>query len=125
MGRGRVFRRAVLVAGAAGSIILMLIAGRRNPSWILRLLFAGWVLSPFVAAAFADVLSERRPEFWQRSLHVAMVVLTVASLAIYGYMAFGHPSVKLGFVFLVVPFASLLLMVVIAAIAIRIPPTTD
>ena len=35
------------------------------------------------------------------------------------------PVGLLAFVFLVVPFASLLLMVVIAAIAIRIPPTTD
>src|SRR5262245_21009562 len=44
-----------VVAGAGGSLGLMLYAGRRNPSWILLLLFAIWVLSPFVAAVLANV----------------------------------------------------------------------
>lgn len=38
-----------VVAGAGGSIGLMLWAGHRNPSRLLIVLFAIWVLSPFVA----------------------------------------------------------------------------
>ena len=37
------------VAGAVGSVGLMLRAGHRNDSPILLALFAIWVLSPFVA----------------------------------------------------------------------------
>lgn len=39
-----------MLAGAAGSITLMLHAGRRQQSRVLMLLFGAWVLSPFVAA---------------------------------------------------------------------------
>ncbi|HEX7198860.1 MAG TPA: hypothetical protein VF213_05265, partial [Dongiaceae bacterium] len=49
-------RRAALIAalaGAAGSLGLMHRAGHRNPSRLLVLLFALWVLSPFTALVWA------------------------------------------------------------------------
>ena len=45
------------VAGAAGSIALMLRAGRRSPRLLIAL-FTIWVLSPFVALAWANMVSK-------------------------------------------------------------------
>jgi hypothetical protein len=111
-----------LLAGAAGSIGLMLLAGHRNPSRLLIALFAFWVLSPFVVLVWANIVSKRWPVLTRASLYVVMLVITLGSLAIYGALAFGSLRAKTGFVFLVVPAASWLLtatVVPIAALASR------
>jgi hypothetical protein len=92
-------------------------AGRHQNSLILMLLFAVWVLSPFAAAVWANVVSQRWSVLTRATLNVAMLVLTVGSLAIYGEVAFGRPRAKIGFVFLVVPLASWLLMALVVSIA--------
>ena len=117
-----VLRTAALIAvlaGAAGSVGLMLRAGRRNRSQILLLLLFGiWVLSPFVAAFLAHVFSKRWPGVTRATLYAAMLALTVGSLAIYGDFVFGRLQAKAGFVFLVVPFASWLLIGIVGAMVI-------
>ena len=50
-----------VLAGAAGSVGLMLHAGRHNASRILLALFALWVLSPFMALLLVNVISKRWP----------------------------------------------------------------
>ena len=45
-----------VVAGAVGSVGLMLRAGRSTPR-LLLVLFVIWVLSPFVALAWANMVS--------------------------------------------------------------------
>lgn len=113
-------RGAALIAvpaGGVGSVGLMLRAGRHNDSRVLLLLFGIWVLSPFIAALLANVALKHRSVVTRAALYVMMLVLTLGSLAIYGYVAFGHPRVKTGFVFLVVPFASWLLTTVVVAMA--------
>jgi hypothetical protein len=105
------------LAGAASSLGLMLYAGRHQNSRILLLLFAGWVLSPFMAAVLANVVSQRWPVFTRATLNVTMLVLTLGSVAIYGDAAFGHPRAKIGFIFLMVPLASWLLIAVVVPIA--------
>jgi hypothetical protein len=115
----RVLRGAALVAlvaGAGGSLGLMLHAGHHQPSRVLMLLFAVWVLSPFIAAVLAHIVSKRWSPLTRVTLSVVMLVLTVGSLIIYGNTAFGHSTAKVGFVFLVVPLASWL----VAAIALPI-----
>ena len=42
-----------VLAGAVGSVGLMLYVGRRNHSRVLLVLFALWVLSPFAALGWA------------------------------------------------------------------------
>jgi hypothetical protein len=119
-GRLSVLRGAALIAvlaGAAGSVGLMLRAGRRNDSLALLLVFGIWVLFPFMTAVLADMVSKHWSVVARGTLYILLVVLTLGSLAIYGYVAFGHPSVKTGFVFLVVPFASLLLIALVVALA--------
>jgi hypothetical protein len=116
----RILRGAALVAvlaGAGGSLALMLHAGRHQNSLILLLLFAVWVLSPFIAAVFASSVSERWSVLTRATLSVVMLVLTLGSLILYGEVAFGNLKVKIGFVFLVVPMASWLLAAIVVPIA--------
>ena len=119
-GFARVLRGAALVAvvaGAGGSLGLMLHAGRHQPSRVLMLLFAVWVLSPFMAALLAHIVSKRWSLLTRLTLSVVILVLTVGSLIIYGNTAFGHSTAKVGFVFLVVPLASWLVAAIVLPIA--------
>jgi len=113
-----VLRAAALIAlpaGAAGSLGFMLRAGHQNPSRVLLVLFAIWVLSPFVALVFALIVSKDWSVLTRATLHGVILILTVSSLAIYGDVAFGPPRTKTAFAFVVVPPASWL------QIAITIP----
>lgn len=105
-----------VLAGSAGSVGLMLRAGRHSPR-ILLAPFTIWVLSPFVALVWANVVSKRWSVLTQATLYVVMLVLTLTSLAIYGGVAFGHLRAKIGFVFLVVPLASWLLIAILLPIS--------
>ena len=98
-------RAAALVAslvGAVGSVSLMLYAGRRNNSRTLMLFMAIWVLSPFIALAWATLISKHWPALTQATISGAMLVLTLVSLTIYGLDAL-RPAKKAAFVFVVVP----------------------
>jgi hypothetical protein len=113
------WRRAALVAvlaGAVGSVGLMLRAGRRTPG-ILLVLFIGWVLSPFVALALADILSRRWSIRARATLYGMMLILALGSLGLYGGVVSMPPGSKPAFVFLVVPLGSWLLMTIVGAIA--------
>ena len=106
-----------VLAGSAGSLALMLHAGRRQESRVLMLLFGIWVLSPFVAAVVASSVSKRWTVVTRATLYIVIVVLSVSSLAIYGSVAFGYSKAKAGFIFLVVPLASWLLIAAGVAMA--------
>jgi hypothetical protein len=115
-----VLRAAALIAllvGAVGSVGMMLRAGHRNPSRLLIVLFTLWVLSPFMALVLANVASKRWSVLTRATLYVAMLVITFGSLAIYGALAFGPLRAKTGFVYLVVPAASWLLITIVVTIA--------
>ena len=114
------FHAAALIAvlaGALGSVGLMLHAGHRNPSRLLLVLFALWVLSPFIALVLANMVSKRWPVLTRAALYTVMLVLTLGSLAIYGDVALGPPRTKAAFVFVVVPPASWLLIAIVVPIA--------
>ena len=107
----------VVLAGAVGSLGLMLYAGRRNSSQLLIVLFALWVLSPYVALVLGDVVSKRWPVLIRVTLYGLMLVLTLGSLAAYGVVALGPPRAQAAFVFVVVPPASWLLIAMDVSIA--------
>jgi hypothetical protein len=116
----RALRAAALIAalaGGSGSIVLMLHAGRHQNSKILLILFTIWVLSPFVALVLADGFSKCWPVRARLTLYRMMLVLTLASLAIYGYDAWRPLKAQRAFVFLVVPLASWLLIAIVATAA--------
>jgi len=105
------------LAGAGGSIGLMLRVGHRNNSRILLLLFGIWVLSPFMSLVLANLLAKRWSVLTRTTLYGVTLVLTMGSLAIYGDVAFGPSRAKPAFLFLVVPLASWLLIAIAVAIA--------
>ena len=114
------FHAAALIAvlaGAVGSVGLMLHAGHRNPSRLLLVLFALWVLSPFIALVLANMVAKHWSVLTRATLYTVMLVLTVGSLAIYGDVALGPPRTKGAFVFVVVPPASWLLIAIVVPIA--------
>src|SRR5437764_448822 len=84
----------------------MLHVGRRNPSRVLLVLFAMWVLSPFVGLALAASGSQRWLVAARERVHVVMVIVALASLVIYGRVALGPPRPRPAAAFLVVPLAS-------------------
>jgi hypothetical protein len=116
-----VLRAAALIAvlaGAAGSVGLMLHAGRRKHSpRLLLALFAIWVLSPFVALVFANIASKGWSVITRATLYSVMLVLTLGSLAIYGDVALAPLTAKTVPVFVIVPPASWLLIAIVVPIA--------
>jgi hypothetical protein len=107
----RATARVALIAGAAGSIALMLRAGARQRSLLLILLFTGWVLSPFLGLALANLRAARWPPRVRTALHATMVAVSFLCLTLYGMHAV-RGAMKAGFVYLVVPAAAWFLIVV-------------
>jgi hypothetical protein len=105
-----------LVAGAGGSVGLTLRAGRTTPG-LLLLLFVVWVLSPFVALAWANMVSQRWPVLTRATIHCVTLVIALGSLAIYGDLALPPTGSARAFVFVVVPPGSWLLMAIVVPIA--------
>ena len=106
-----------MLAGAAGSIALLLRAGQRNNSRLLMVLMTIWVLSPFVALLCASAVSKRWRVSTRTTLHSLMLVVAPGSLVIYGLDAVKPLNEKAAFVFVVVPLVSLLLSLVVLAAA--------
>ncbi len=105
-----------IVAGALGSVGLMLWVGHRNPSRVLLVLFAIWDLSPFMALLLADIVSKRWSVLTRATLYGVMLIITLGSLAFYGDVVW-RPRPQPAFVFLVVPLGSWLLMMIVIPIA--------
>lgn len=105
-----------VVAGALGSVGLMLWVGRRNPSRVLLVLFAIWDLSPFIALVLADIVSKRWSVLTRATLYGLMLILALSSLAFYGDVVL-RPRPQPAFLFLVVPLGSWLLMMIVVPIA--------
>src|SRR5579872_6160809 len=93
-GRLRAAARMAVVVGAAGSVGLMLHAGRGNPSRVLLTLFTLWVLAPFLAAVLSDMASKRWPAHARTALYSGTLFFTLVSLMIYGVVALGPPREK-------------------------------
>ena len=104
-----------VVAGAAGSVGLMLRAG--HPPLFLLVLFTGWVLSPFVAVVVADMASKRWSVLTRTTLHGVMLILTLGSLVCYGGLVSMPPGTRPAALFLLVPLASWLLLAIALALS--------
>ena len=107
------------LVGAAGSFGFMLYTGRRNESIVLLVLFAVWVLAPFVGLLLAFAISKRRSVPTPAMIYWLMLILSSASLAVYGYVALGPPRAQPAFAFLVVPPASWLLIAIVGLLSAR------
>lgn len=101
----------VMLTGALASLGLMFYIGRRQPSWILIVLFTGWVLGPYAGLLIADRASGRWSPVARLALYCVMLVSTIGSVAIYAFVAPSRPQPA--FYFLVVPVATWLLAAIV------------
>ena len=114
-----ILRAAALIAlivGAVGSLGFMFRAGQQTPR-LLLILFTIWILSPFVILLWANMVSKRWSVITRATLYSVMLVLSLSSLAIYGYAVLRTPRKTPTFVFLVVPLGSWLLITIVVPIA--------
>jgi len=101
--------------GALGSLGFMFVAGRRTPT-LLLVIFTFWVLAPWVGLALADKASKRWPAGSRAALHGLALLVTLVSLAIYGYVALGPPR-QGAFWFVLIPPASCVLIAAVWIVA--------
>ena len=105
------------VAGAAGSLSLMLRAGERTPRFLL-VLFTVWVLSPFAALLWANRVSKRWPVLTRATLYCVTLVITLVSFALYSEWIDVKPAgAANAFLFVAVPPTSWLLLTIVVSIA--------
>jgi uncharacterized membrane protein len=106
-----IIARIALVAGAAGSVALTLKAG--HAGIILTVLFVGWVALPFAGLGLVDLLSSEWSRPARTTLYLFIVIVAAVSPAIYGYVV-THPRPQQAFPFLVTPFVTWVLLVIVA-----------
>ena len=113
-------RAAILaMAGAVGSVALLIYAGRHSAAPLVIVLMAGWVLAPYLVLLWA----ERRSARWSPPVRAAFgrmaLLTTVGSLAVYLRFALQPRGTKPAAAFVAVPPTSLLLAaVVVGAVAL-------
>lgn len=109
--------RATLIAGALGSLALMLYAGRSNTHLLITIGFIFWVLAPFALLA----LAERRSGSWTPAMRATLGTLiwlvVIGSLAMYAYRAAVPPRSRGAFLFVIVPPVSVVLILIALAVA--------
>jgi ribosomal protein S19 len=109
---------AVAIIGAIASLIFVVYAGHNNKSIILRLLFVGWVLSPFAALMAAHKIRERWTINARVILYWLTLVIAIASPVIYNGILFS-PGVKLTPYFLFVPLFAWVVIIVFMLAAVK------
>jgi hypothetical protein len=108
----------VVLLGAVGSLYFMFNVGSNQKSVLLLALFTAWVLSPFVGLFVATKISNRWTVVTRSSLYLLMIVLSIGSLVAYSG-ALTPSGTKPAFIFLVIPFVSWLLIVIVIPIVRR------
>ncbi|HEY8734784.1 MAG TPA: hypothetical protein VIL90_09480 [Puia sp.] len=108
----RIISLVVVTAASLASLIFTIRAGHRNKSVILILLFAIWVLSPFVTMAVAGVASVCWSNINRVRLYILMTLMSLISLAAYSGVLIPYGA-KPAFVFLIGPLLSWVILTVI------------
>ncbi len=104
----------MLFVGAVSSLGLTLNAGRHTPFFLL-VLFVGWVLSPYITLLFVNIASKRWRFITPVTLYWLMLILSLGSLISYSTTISQHRT-KPAFIFLIVPFISWILVLVVILI---------
>ncbi|MDP9042225.1 MAG: hypothetical protein M3N30_09600 [Bacteroidota bacterium] len=108
----RIISLVVVTAASLASFIFTIRAGHRNKSVILILLFAIWVLSPFVTMAVAGVASVCWSNINRVRLYILMTLMSLISLAAYSGVLIPYGA-KPAFVFLIGPLLSWVILTII------------
>jgi hypothetical protein len=105
------------VVAAIGSLVAMFIVGHRQRSIILMVVFAAWVLSPYVALALLDARSRTWGESTRSMLQSGTLLIALGALATYAYVVVRPVASQPASTFIIVPFVSWVVLAVGAAIA--------
>ena len=108
--------RLILIAGAVGSLALMLYAGRSNTHILITIGFVFWVLAPFALLALAERRSGTWPPATKAVLGTLIWLVVLGSVAIYAYRAAVPPSSTGAFLFVIVPPVSVVLVLAVLGI---------
>lgn len=95
--------RVALFIGAGASVGFVLYAGRNNQHVWLTVLFVIWVLAPFAALIGAAKFAKRWPVQSRALIYWAMLLVTLASVAIYANDAIHPRTSQSAFVFVIGP----------------------
>ena len=106
-----------LLGAALGSLGLMLCVGQFNSSRLLLVIFAAWVLLPFLALALINRMARKWSVATRATVYVVTVIVSLGSLAIYGNVVSLPADTRPAAPFLLVPLASWLLMMIVIPIA--------
>jgi len=105
----RTIALVVMLAAAAGSLVMVIRTGRQNRSFLLPILFILWVSSPFAALLIADRLSKPWSPLTRTTLYWLMLLMSAGCLV--SYSGFLSPTgTKAAFVFLITPILSWMLI---------------
>jgi uncharacterized membrane protein len=116
LGRLRTAARFALVAGAVGSVALTVRAGLSTPR-LLLVLFVLWVLSPFVALAWASDRATRWAVPTRVALYIVTILVALGSLALYGGLVQRPAGSSNAFLFVAVPPVAWVLIAIVVSIA--------
>jgi hypothetical protein len=112
-----------VIAGAVGTVVMLLRAGQRTPR-LLLVIFIVWVLSPFVALGWANVVSKRWSVLTRATLYSVTLLLTLGTPVIYAdVIPLRRPGSANALLFVVVPPASWMLMTIVVSIAALVSRT--
>ena len=117
LGALRTAARIVVPVAAVGSLALMFRSIQRNPSRLLIVIFVLWVLAPFAALMFADVLSARWTPRLRRTLYCVMLLVALGSLGAYVADAVWPRKAQAAFVYIALPPASVLFSAIVLSTA--------
>ena len=106
----------VAIIGAAGSLSLLMAAGRHTPVGLL-ILFIGWVALPFAALTAANFYATQWFSLVKTPLLIISVLIALASLFIYGWVTLWPPSSTPARTWLLVPAFSWLLIIAVIVMA--------
>jgi len=114
----RITALTILLFGTIGSLYFMFKTGSNQKSIVLLGLFTTWVISPFVGLILAKGLAKHWTKNTNLWLFITMLVMTVVSLTVYSGLL-TNSQTKPAVNFLVVPFLSWLVILIVLFIAKR------
>jgi hypothetical protein len=109
----------VVAAGTIASEALVIRAGGRSQP-VLSVLFIIWILLPFVALAWANVVSKSWLAPVRISLYFTTIVIALGSLAFYGGVILPRAGSPRAFVFVMGPLASWAVMLIVVPLSTAI-----
>jgi hypothetical protein len=115
----RIVALVVVAAGTMASEVLVIRAGGRSQP-LLSVLFIIWILLPFVALAWANVISKSWPAPVRISLYFTTIVIALGSIAFYGGLILPRGGSPRAFVFVMGPLAAWAVMLIVVPTAAAI-----